>query len=165
MFVDASGTSRPIARRGNTAVLYYKPFSDMEVVMGRGGQLYSFEAVFSPKDGNGKPRQLWDRNTGAIDLETAKYWERYDIRLQLERNWASLGPRLKSKIHVFMGDLDTFYLEGATKLLKESLAKLGSDAVIDIVPGKDHGSLMTPDVYKRIATEMANAYRKNHPVP
>lgn len=165
MFVDASGASRPIARRGNTAALYYKPFSDMEVVMGRGGQLYSFEAVFSPKDGNGKPRQLWDRNTGAIDLETAKYWERYDIRLQLERNWASLAPRLKGKIHVFMGDLDTFYLEGATKLLKESLAKLGSDAVIEIVPGKDHGSLMTQDVYKRIATEMADAYRKHHTAP
>lgn len=162
MFVDSSGASRPIARRGNAAVLYYKPFSDMETVMGRGGQLYSFEAVFSPKDGNGKPRQLWDRTTGAIDLETARYWERYDIRLQLERNWASLAPRLIGKIHVFMGDLDTFYLEGATKLLKESLARLGSDAVIEIVPGKDHGSLMTTELYQRIATEMADAYRKHH---
>ena len=28
------------------------------------------------------------------------------------------------------GDLDTFYLEGAVRLLKESLTKLGSDAVV-----------------------------------
>lgn len=163
MFTDASGAKRPLARRGDTPMIYYKPFSDMEVVMGRGGQLFSFEAVFSPKDGNGQPRQLWNRETGVIDQETARYWEKYDIRLQLERNWATLGPKLKGKIHVFMGDKDTFYLEGATKLLKESLAKLGSDAVVVIVPGKDHGSLMTADVLKRISTEMAAQIQKNHP--
>jgi S-formylglutathione hydrolase FrmB len=163
MFTEAGGAKRPLARRGDTPMIYYKPFSDMEVVMGRGGQLFSFEAVFSPKDGNGQPRQLWNRETGVIDQETARYWEKYDIRLQLERNWNTLGPKLKGKIHVFMGDKDTFYLEGATKLLKESLAKLGSDAVVEIVPGKDHGSLMTPDVLKRISTEMAAQFQKNHP--
>jgi S-formylglutathione hydrolase FrmB len=162
MFTDASGAKRPLARRGDTPMIYYKPFSDMEVVMGRGGQLFSFEAVFSPKDGNGQPRQLWNRETGAIDMETARYWERYDIRLQLERNWKTLGPRLKGKLHVFMGDMDTFYLEGATKLLKESLKQLGSDAVVEIVPGKDHGSLMTREVYQRIAREMQEQFEKGH---
>ncbi len=165
MFTDASGAARPLARRGDTPLIFYKAFSDMEHVMGRGGQLYSFEAVFSPKDGNGQPRQLWDRSTGKLDQETARYWERYDIRLQLEKNWATLGPKLKGKIHVFMGDMDTFYLEGATRLLKESQAKLGSDAVIELVPGKDHGSLMTQALIKRIATEMAAEYQKHHPTP
>lgn len=64
-----------------------------------------------------------------------------------------------------MGDKDTFYLEGATRLLKESRAKLGSDAVIELVPGKDHGSLMTQALIKRIATEMAAEYQKHHPTP
>jgi hypothetical protein len=59
-----------------------------------------------------------------------------------------------------MGDLDTFYLEGATIRLKESLARLGSDAVVEIHPGKDHGSIMTADLYKRIATEMAESHRR-----
>jgi hypothetical protein len=160
MFVDAKGKSRPLARFGDHPVQYYKPFSDMEDVMGRGGQLYSFEAVFSPKDGNGQPRQLWNRQTGAIDTDVAKYWEKYDIRLQLERNWATIGPKLRGKIHVFMGDMDTFYLEGATKLLKESLAKLGSDAVVEIHPGKDHGTLLSGDLRQRIASEMAEAFKK-----
>lgn len=91
MFTDASGAVRPLARRGDTPVIFYKAFSDMEHVMGRGGQLYSFEAVFSPKDGNGQPRQLWDRSTGKLDQETARYWERYDIRLQLEKDLGHPG--------------------------------------------------------------------------
>ena len=72
----------------------------------------------------------------------AKAWEAYDIRLVLERNWPVLGPKLKGKLHVITGDMDTFYLEGAVKLLKESLAKLGSDAVVEIVPDRDHSTLL-----------------------
>jgi hypothetical protein len=46
-------------------------------------------------------------------------------------------------------------------LLKESLARLGSDAVVEIFPGKNHGSLMTPELRRRIAREMAEQFRKN----
>ncbi len=119
MFTDAKGKRRPIARSGQKPTLFYKPFSDMEEYMGRGGQLASFEAVFSPKGSDGKPRQLWDRKTGEIDSEIANAWEKYDIRLVLERNWKTLGPKLAGKIHVYMGDEDTFYLDGATRLLEE----------------------------------------------
>ena len=102
--------------------------------MGRGGQLYSFEAVFSPKGSDGSPRQLWNRQSGAVDPKVADSWRRYDIRLILERNWPKLGPKLAGKLHIYMGAEDTFYLEGATRLLGESLKKLGSDAVVEIVP-------------------------------
>src|SRR5262249_7109874 len=44
LFTDAKGQSRPIARKDRKAVLSFKEFSDMEVVMGHGGQLASFEA-------------------------------------------------------------------------------------------------------------------------
>src|SRR5207302_3786661 len=121
-------------------------------------QLRAFEAVFSPKGADGQPLKLWDRQTGKIDPAVAKTWERYDIRLILEKNWPKLGPKLAGKIHVYMGGQDTFYLEGATLLLKQSLAQLGSDAVIEIFPGKDHGSLMTTALRNRIATEMANQF-------
>ena len=127
--------------------------------MGRGGQLASFEAVFSPRGTDGQPVRLWDRKSGAIRTEVAKDWEKYDIRLVLERNWSKLGPKLKGKVHVYMGDVDTFYLEGATRLLKESLATLGSDAVIELFPGKDHG-LMTAPLRERISKEMAAALKE-----
>jgi hypothetical protein len=163
MFTDAAGKPRPLARRGQTALLFFKPFSDMEEVMGHGGQLGSFEAVFGPRGANGRPARLWDRQTGAIDMAVARAWEPYDIRLKLERNWKTLAPKLAGKLHVYTGGDDTFYLEGATRLLGESLRQLGSDAVVEIFPGKDHGSLLSPQLRKRIAEEMAAQWRR--PVP
>ena len=73
----------------------------------------------------------------------------------LERNWKTLGPKLKGKLHVYMGDLDTYYLEGATALLQKSLAALKSDAKVELFKGKNHGSLMTRELRQRIAKEMA----------
>jgi hypothetical protein len=160
LFVDAEGKDRPLARIRDKPALFFKPFSDMESVMGHGGQLASFEAVFSPRGSDGRPKQLWDRTTGAIDPEVAKSWERYDIRLVLERNWKTLGPRLRGKVHVFMGLEDTFYLEGAAVLLSESLKKLGSDAVVELYPGRNHGTLVDRKLRERMAREMANAYRQ-----
>jgi hypothetical protein len=162
MFTDEHGRPRPLARRGERPTLFYKPFSDMEVVMGHGGQLQSFEAVFGPRGEDGTPVRLWDRKTGRVDPAIAKSWEPYDIHLRLERNWSTLGPKLAGKLHVYMGSLDTYYLDGATILLKDSLAKLGSDAMVEIFSGKDHGSLMTPDLRRRIAKEMADTYKKLH---
>jgi S-formylglutathione hydrolase FrmB len=161
LFTDEQGQARPLGRRGKQVVLRYKPFSDMEVVMGRGGQLFSFEAVFSPKGADGKPRPLWDRSTGKVDPEVAKSWERYDIRLVLERNWKSLGPKLRGKLRVYMGDMDNFYLDGATVLLKQALKNLGSDAVVELFPGRDHGNLLDPTLRRRVAQEMAEQYRKH----
>lgn len=160
VFTEADGKPRPLARRNGQAALFYKNFSDMEEIMGHGGQLGSFEAVFSPKGSDGKPRKLWDRKTGKIDPETAKAWEKYDINLVLERNWETLGPKLAGKLHVYMGDEDTFYLEGATRLVGQTLRKLGSDAKVELFPGKDHSNLMDRSLRERVAKEMAETFKK-----
>ena len=163
MLRDRQGERRPLARRGETPVLFYDNFSRMEDVIGDGGQLHSFEAVFSPLGDDGHPRPLYERKTGAVNPKTSKAWEKYDIRLVLERNWKELGPKLKGKLHVYNGGLDTFYLEGATKLLKQSLADLGSDAVIEIFPGKDHGSIMDAALVERIDREMSERLKTSMP--
>ena len=137
--------------------LLTKNFSAMEVVSGRGGQLFSFEAVFSPRGPDGEPRKLWDRDTGAVDAAVAEAWKKYDIRLHLEKNWPTLGPKLVGKLHVYMGGDDTFYLEGATRLLGESLKRLGSDAMVEIFPGRDHGTVVDAALRRRISREMAVA--------
>ena len=161
LFTDDAGKLRPLARKGEKVVLYYKGFSDMEQVLGHGGQLESFEAAFSPRGKDGKPARLWDRASGAIDPGVAKAWRRYDIRMVLQNNWPGLAPKLAGKIHVYMGALDNFYLEGATVLLKESLARLGSDAVVEIFPDRDHGTLLDQALRQRIAEEMAEQFRRN----
>ncbi len=165
MFVDAAGQRRPLARRGTQLVLWYDDFSKMEDVIGDGGQLHSFEAVFSPRGVDGKPRPLWNRQTGQVDPETARTWEAYDIRLILERDWDRLEPRLKGKLHVFTGSLDTFYLEGAVRLLQESLEKLGSDAVVEVIEGRDHGNLLDAALSERIDDQMHRTVSRFSPAP
>jgi S-formylglutathione hydrolase FrmB len=161
VFRDRQGNRRPIARRGTRPFLYFEDLSHLEDVIGDGGQLHSFEAVFSPVGPDRRPRRLWDRATGAVDPKVAKAWEAYDIRLLLERRWPTLGPKLAGKLHVVTGGLDNFYLEGAAKLLKDSLRSLGSDAVIDIFPGKDHANVLDADLADRFDREMKAALLKN----
>ena len=157
MFYRRKGWQRLRAAAG-TAVLFYKPFSDMEVVMGhgrpapvvRGSWAWALTGRY-PGCGIGTPAASMPRspNRGALRYSLA-------ARAATGRRWT----KLKGKLHVYMGGEDTFYLEGATILLKESQAKLGSDAVIEIFPGKDHGTLMTQDLRQRIAREMAATYQK-----
>ncbi len=164
MHVDSQQQARPIARVGGAVRLWYRGFDQMEWTLGPGGQLHSFEAVFSPRGTDGKPLLIWDRKTGAVNTEAAKHWEKYDIRLVLERNWATLGPQIKGKLRVHMGDQDTFYLEGATRLLKESLQQLGSDAIVEMHPGKDHSNIL-PFLRERIRQEMAEQIKKSVKLP
>ncbi len=165
MYRDPQGERRPLARVNGKVMLWYDEFDRMEELVGPGGQLHSFEAVFSPRGADGRPVRVWNRQTGEVDTQAAEAWKRYDIRLILESQWATLGPKLAGKLHVIMGDADTFYLEGATRLLQESQAQLKSDAVIELVPGKDHSNLLTRELTTRIRTEMAEAFLKHHPAP
>jgi hypothetical protein len=162
MFFDDKKESRPLARSGGKPTLFFKPFSDMDRVCGHGGQLDSFDAVFGPRGADDKPRPLWDRDTGAVDAEVAKHWQKYDIRLVLVDNWKALAPKLAGKLHVYTGAEDTFYLDGAVVLLKESLTKLGSDAVVEIVPGRNHGNLIDGKMRERISKEMAESFTRNY---
>ncbi len=87
-----------------------------------GDQWDIWEAVFSPQGPDGYPRRLWDKRTGKIDHEVAAYWrEHYDLRYILERDWEKLGPDLVGKIHVYAGDMDTYYLNNAVYLLEAFL--------------------------------------------
>ncbi len=162
LYFDERGARRPIARKGNTPKLWYQSFAKMDDVLGRGGQLRSFEAVFSPLDEAGQPRRMWDRATGRVDPEVVKAWEAYDIRLKLERNWAELGPKLQGKLHVWTGELDTFYLEGAVRKLAATLKALGSDAEIAVVPGRNHSNLLSPELVGSIRQQATAAFLRHH---
>ncbi|MDB5392281.1 MAG: putative esterase [Planctomycetaceae bacterium] len=162
LYRDNVGLRRPLGRHGTQVLLWADDFCDMETGLGDGGQLRSFEAVFSPRGPDRQPRILWDRRTGAIDQSVAADWKQYDIRLKLVAEWQTLGPKLAGKLHVFMGSQDTFYLEPATHRLKEALKDLGSDAVIEILPGKDHFNLFAGGLDLRIRQEMTAAFLKYH---
>ncbi len=89
----------------------------------RSGQQWDiWEAVFSPAGADGYPKRIWDKLTGKIDKDVAAYWrDHYDLSHILQRDWATLGPKLEGKIHVYCGTMDNFYLNNAVYLLEEFL--------------------------------------------
>jgi hypothetical protein len=100
--------------------------SHLEAVLGTrgrsGDQMDIFMSVYGPVGDDGYPDLLYDKWTGEINPEVAEYWkENYDLRYILERDWGELGPRLVGKIHVYAGEMDTYFLDEAARLLEEFL--------------------------------------------
>ncbi len=98
----------------------------LELVLGtksRSGQQWDiWEATYSPQGEDGYPERLWDKMTGEINPEVAKYWQdNFDLRHILERDWDKLGENLKGKIHIYCGDMDNYYLNNAVYLMEDFL--------------------------------------------
>lgn len=163
VFVEADGSKKPLARANGRVLLLYQNFCRMDDTLGRGGQLRSFEAVFSPLGDDGLPMQAWDRTTGIPNKNVIEYWKRYDISKILQDRWSELEPQLAGKIRVYMGDVDTFYLDEATRLLGQRIDEMGIDATVEMFPGKDHMNLLDANFIGRIMREMTEVFRKNHP--
>ena len=106
----------------------------LELVLGtktRSGQQWDiWEAVFSPQGPDGYPVRLWDKRTGVIDRKVAEYWkEHYDLTWILRRDWnKGLGRKLAGKIHLYVGDMDNYYLNDAVYLAEEALKGLKDPA-------------------------------------
>lgn len=89
----------------------------------RSGQQWDiWEAVYSPQGSDGYPKRIFDKETGDIDPSVAAYWkEHYDLRHIMERDWSTLGPKLKGKLHIYCGDMDNYYLNNAVYLTEAFL--------------------------------------------
>jgi S-formylglutathione hydrolase FrmB len=162
MYTHADGSTRPVSREMPGGRQLMTPvFDRLEQVLGRGGQLQSFEAVFSPRGADGEPMKLWSRESGKVDPKIAEAWRKYDIRLILERDWKTLGPKLAGKLYLYCGDQDTFYLEKAFFKLRDALQRLGSDAKIEIIEGAGHGLPRT--VFLNMGRQMAEHFRQRYP--
>lgn len=87
-----------------------------------GGQWDIWEAVYSPVGADGYPKPIFNKVTGEIDHQVAEYWrENYDLLHILKRDWKTLGPKLRSKINIYCGDMDNFYLNNAVYLMEDFL--------------------------------------------
>jgi hypothetical protein len=164
-YTRPDGKPTPLVRMGGNEVVNFQQLSREEVVMGDyGGQIASFEWVFSPRGTDGRPMPMFDRQTGTIHRDVADYWlAHYDLSRILTQNAKQLVPQLRGKIHVIVGTADTFYLDGAVHLLEQAILPLGYKAKITYLEGRTHMDLYKGGLEERMAAQMYNTARPgNH---
>jgi enterochelin esterase-like enzyme len=95
---------------------------------GRSGEQFDiWQAVYSPVGEDGYPKPIFDKQTGVIDHSTATYWhEHYDLNAILQRDWLTLGPKLRGKLHIYVGSDDTYFLNNAVYLMEDFLNQTGT---------------------------------------
>jgi len=168
-FRSPDGAPTPILRDHGKPLASMQQLAGIESVMGEyGGQLGSFEWVFSPRGADGRPQPLFNRTTGDIDASVAAYWRsHYDIVEYLNGNWKAIGTDLRGKIHLVVGTDDTFYLDGAAHSLESALNRLGGDPHFTFLDGRSHFNVYVQGedrwaLFDRIGAEMYKIARPAH---
>ena len=133
-----------------------------------GEQIEIWDAAYGPIGDDGYPKPLWDKETGKIDHSVALYMRDhgYDLSYNIRTNWSTLGPKLRGKIHVYVGDMDNFYLNLAVYKLEEAMKEL-KDPPCDCDfqygrPMKGHGwqPTSTANLVKWMAEHVAKKNRR-----
>ena len=130
-----------------------------------GGQIGSHTALYSPKGEDGLPKPLFDAISGNMDIDVAEHWKKYDFLKHAQKNWTTLGPKIQGKIYVWMGDMDHFYLNMATRSFAEYLETTEnpkSDATIEFTAMKGHCTeFSNKRIYKQIGERLKALEKKN----
>jgi len=113
-------------------LLSFRLMSRLEAVLGskaRSGQQFdAWDAAYGPVGADGYPKRLWDRATGVIDKSVAAYWRDRgsDLTWNMRQNWSKIGPQLAGKMHVYVGDMDNYYLNLGVYLMEQETKKLAN---------------------------------------
>jgi hypothetical protein len=147
-YINRHGFERPAARDVSGEVRFtMRHECRLENVLGRGdsytlsgGQWGAWNATFGPRGADGCPVPLWDPATGKINRTVAEHWRAYDLRHILESRWAELGPKLRGKLHIWVGEADDFFLNNAVHRLDAFLARARPpyEGSITYGPGQGH---------------------------
>jgi hypothetical protein len=103
-----------------------KSINQYELALGsrsRSGEQYDiWQAVYGPVGKDGYPQPIINKETGDIDPAVAAYWkEHYDLSAILQRDWPTLGPKLRGKLRIYVGSADNYMLNDAVYLLEDFL--------------------------------------------
>jgi Putative esterase len=169
---DGGKVVRPLSRNPDGQVtLTMQEMNRLEAVLGSNvrsaQQIAAWDAAYGPVGKDGYPRPIWDRLTGKIDRKVALYMRDngYDLRYNLEKNWSGIGRDLVGKIHVYVGDMDNFYLNLAVYHLEDFLRSANNpkaEAVFEYGrPMKPHG--WQPFTNAELVRMMADRINKTSP--
>ena len=130
---------------------------------GRSGEDWDcWQAVYGPVGDDGYFAPVFDPGTGAIDKKVAAWWRDHtDLNAYLQRHWSEIGGKLAGKLHIWVGEMDTFYLNNAVHLLEEFLKTTTPswDGTVVYGPREPHGwtgGLSQVERFKAIAEYAAS---------
>jgi hypothetical protein len=160
---------RPMMRTADGQMVQtMRQMSQLEDVLGSKGrsaqQFEAWEAVYGPVGEDGYPKPLFDKRTGKIDHEVARYMRDhgYDLAEYTRTNWPKIGPQLKGKLHLYCGDMDNFYLNLAVYRFEDLMKTKDASATFEYGrPMKGHG--WHPMSNAELIQMMAEQVRKNKP--
>jgi Putative esterase len=172
MYHRPDGSAYPLVRDHAKIVGTLEQFAKMERVLGDyGGQFGSFDWVFSPRGGDGRPLPMFNRDTGDVDPAVVTYWhDHYDLAHIVSSDWNTRGKDLRGKIHLFVGTADTFYLDGAAHKFDAVLRGLNADAHFTFIPDRTHFDIYKvgadgEGLFSQIAAEMYKVARPGSKPP
>lgn len=148
------GSDRPFFLVDGKPLYTTHQMMEQEIVIGDGEQIQAFEAEFGLPDKNGRPRELFNRQTGKVNNAVAKSWEPYDMGLFIQKNWQSLASSLKGKVHIYAGANDNFFLNDAVMALAAKARSVNADVVAELIPNADHWSIWSTEFTKRVQAEI-----------
>ena len=167
-YVNEHGFERPSARDldGDTRFTI-RHECQMENVMGAGdswamsGQQWgAWNAVYGPRGRDGRSVPLWNPETGEIDPKVIEHWKKYDLRMVMEENWKALGPKLRGKIRIWIGEADNYFLNNAVHLLDEFLKRADPPYEGKIIYGPGGGHCWRDLTERQIMNDMAERIEK-----
>jgi hypothetical protein len=122
-----------------------------------GGQYDIWAAVFGPVGKDGYPRPVFDKLSGDLDREVAAYWrEHFDLSYIVARDWGTLAPKLRGKIHIYVGNGDNYYLTDSVYFAQERLESLQPPYEGSVAYGERAEHCWNGD------PKLANAYSRLH---
>ena len=143
-------------------------YEDMVGPNGRSGyQLDGWWAVWGPVGADGYPQPMWNMQTGAIDPAAVAYMREHgmDLTDYARTHWQQIGPDLDGKLHFYVGDMDSYYLNLAVYRMQDFLDGTENPHVdADFHygrPMKGHG--WHPMTWASLLEQMAEQVRHNAP--
>lgn len=116
--------SRTVTGRWAVSARQFAQLSSALGTRSRGGEwIDAYAAMFGPPGPDGYPVPLIDWKTGAIDNKVAETWRDngFDLSHYMQKNWPTLGPKVRGKLFFLCGDMDQFYINNSMYLVEDFL--------------------------------------------
>jgi hypothetical protein len=133
-FTDKYGYPRMFREYGVSGLpISWKDWIDFENTLSYSGSYMNsghfigiMSSIFGPIGGDGKRVPLIDPNSGDINQDVVKSWERYDLEQYTQRNWSELGPKLRNKVYICVEDNDDWNFNITVRSFHTTISRLSN---------------------------------------